>query len=393
PALAARRSFHFLPPSILESASERYCAWYGEARDGVLYFGMAPFWSAMRDAGGDPSGDLRAPGPQAVGRFDLRSERMLPPLDVAAAAGALAGTWDVLPHPNGRVYFTTFFEPAGWVEPASGAVVHLGALGLGLNELALGPGGAIGVSRYGGTGGDPDATGSLVVFAPDGALVLEAPLAPPDGFVVAPKTIAWDPGGERWWIATDLVRRRDDAPAPASLHPAIVLDAHGRERARIEADAEGREIELQFVRFAPAPAPQAGRGAGDGAGVGARGVGAVVVGDELRLAELAGGADPHALVAPGRGLLLDAHFPRALDFVQDVAFAADGAVLVTRWSGIVHVVREGRVESLRMPRHASARDGAAGLYYAAAATPTGDLCATVCDDAVAVECAAAAPPR
>ena len=30
------------------SSVERYCAWYGDARDGVLYFGTSAFWSAMR---------------------------------------------------------------------------------------------------------------------------------------------------------------------------------------------------------------------------------------------------------------------------------------------------------------------------------------------------------
>ena len=33
------------------SAKESYCAWYGDARDGVLCFGESAFWSAMRAAG------------------------------------------------------------------------------------------------------------------------------------------------------------------------------------------------------------------------------------------------------------------------------------------------------------------------------------------------------
>ena len=74
------------------SQAEDYCAWYGDARDGVLYFGQAAFWSAMRAHDGDPLGDLATPGPQRIGRFDLRRERMLPALDVTAA-GARSGVW------------------------------------------------------------------------------------------------------------------------------------------------------------------------------------------------------------------------------------------------------------------------------------------------------------
>ena len=56
------------------SEQERYCAWYGDAEGPTLYMGLAPFWSAMRDAGGDPRADLERAGPQWVGRFDLASE-------------------------------------------------------------------------------------------------------------------------------------------------------------------------------------------------------------------------------------------------------------------------------------------------------------------------------
>jgi len=94
------------------SSAERYCAWYGDARDAVLYFGMAAFWSAMRSHGNDPMADLLEEGPVAIGRFDLRKERMLEPLEVGSA-GDRSGVWDVLAHPNGRIYFTSFYEPAG----------------------------------------------------------------------------------------------------------------------------------------------------------------------------------------------------------------------------------------------------------------------------------------
>ena len=54
------------------SEAERYCAWYGDSRDQILYFGASPFWSTFREAGDDPRADLRAKGPQIVGRFDLK---------------------------------------------------------------------------------------------------------------------------------------------------------------------------------------------------------------------------------------------------------------------------------------------------------------------------------
>ena len=128
------------------SAEERYCAWYGDAREGVLYFAEAPFWSAFRRPQGDPRADLQHPGPQLVGRFDLRRRAFQPPLDLAPT-GSAAGVWDVLAHPNGRVYFTDFFGASGFVEPASGRVVRFDALGAGLNELAVGPDGQLLVTR------------------------------------------------------------------------------------------------------------------------------------------------------------------------------------------------------------------------------------------------------
>jgi hypothetical protein len=108
------------------SSEERYCAWFGDAREDILYFGEAPFWWAYRRHAGDPRADLRHPGPQLVGRFDLRRLAFLEPLDLAPAASA-GGVWDVLAHPNGRVYFTDFFGASGYVEPESGRVVRFPA--------------------------------------------------------------------------------------------------------------------------------------------------------------------------------------------------------------------------------------------------------------------------
>jgi len=337
------------------SESENYCAWYAEAAGGVLYFGEAAFWSAMRAAADDPMADLAVPGPQPIGRFDLNRERFIEPLDVTET-GARSGVWDVLPHPNGRIYFTTFYETAGFVDPASGTSRRFPELGDGLNELAHGEDGNIIVSRYGGHGGNADASGSLVVFSPDGALVLEAPLAAPDGLALAPKTVAWDPRARRYWIAADLVWRDTSQPAPISMHPALVLDDSGREVARID------EVELHFVRFA------------DGEASG-RGVAVIEAAGELRLIEL-DESDPSLQLTVGRGKLLDGDFPAEVDFVQDVSFGPSDEVVVTRWSGLVHVVRKAAhapVSSIQLPRED-------GLYYAAALTTDGRVCATHCHD-------------
>ena len=64
------------------STDERYCAWYGAAGDGVLYFGQAPFWSASRTAGDNPRADLLRPGPPLLGRFDPERPQLLQPLRV-----------------------------------------------------------------------------------------------------------------------------------------------------------------------------------------------------------------------------------------------------------------------------------------------------------------------
>ncbi len=339
------------------SAVERYCAWYGEAREGVLYFGQAPFWSASRQQGNAPEADLAAPGPQWIGRFDLARGELLETLDVSEE-GARSGIWDVLPHPNGRVYFTTFYEAAGSIDLSTGEVARYPELGTGLNELALGPEDAIVVTRYGGHGGDPLASGSLGLFSPEGLLLAEYPLRAPAGYALAPKTAAWDEAGERYWLSTDLVRRDPAAPPAPSEHPAIVLDARGSEIARIGG------IELHFVRFRR-----------DGWGVAA-----FVADGELRLVEL-GPGEPRWQLVPGAGQLLDANFPALLDFVQDISFGPEQETIVTRWSGRVHVLGPGDDRrDLQLPR-----DDPAGLYYSAALWDD-DICATYCAD-VAVVCA------
>ncbi len=333
------------------SSEEHYCAWYGAARDGVLYFGVSAFWSALRAAGGDPRADLEAPGPVEIGRFDLAREELLPPL-VVDAPGARAGVWDVFPHENGRVFFTTYFEAAGWVEPATGRQQRLPALGIGLNEIAPGPDGGLLISRY----GTEDVPGSVLSVDGDGALVAEHALPAPAGYRTLPKTVAFDPLRSDIWVTTDQL---PDPPSPDGgdgpvLHDAYVLDAEGRVLRRVA------QPEIQFVAFRA-----------DG-----RGYAAEVDGGTLTLREIA---------PPGRGpdrrVLLDRDFTPALDFVQDVTFAGDARVLVSRWSGALHLVDfgDGSERGARLP---SLDEG--GLYYTAVARGS-RVCATYCGD-VSVVC-------
>lgn len=329
------------------SSEERYCAWYG-ARDGDrLYFGQAPFWSAMRRAGGDPAADLRRRGPQWIGRFDLAHERLLPPLRVDAAndGKGRSGVWDV--HVDaGRLYFTTFFEQAGSVDLASGRVRAL-ALGRALNELAEGPDGALLATRYG--SGEAEGSGEVIAFGPDGRLRDRFRLEPPAGYRVAPKTPAWDPARGELWVTTDLLP--DDPEAPIR-HDAYRIDAEGRTLERIA------EPEIQFVARGP-----------DGA----------LYRAELRGRELALRVVPLPGAGPEAQLPLDAEFPAEHDFVQDIQPADDGRVVVTRWSGRVHVLQpDGSLRAADLPRL-----DPEGLYYTAVVR--GDrLCATHCADVTVV---------
>ena len=94
--------------------AKRPCSWYGARNEDLLYFGEAAFWNALRETG-EPTADLKSSGPQRIGRFQLYPEpRMLAPVQVATDRPS--GVWDVFPHANGRLYFTTFFESAGYVD-------------------------------------------------------------------------------------------------------------------------------------------------------------------------------------------------------------------------------------------------------------------------------------
>lgn len=318
------------------------CSWYGDADDETLYFGESGFWAAMHQAGGDPTADVDGAAPQVVGRFDLDREAMLPSLHTAIPL-ARSGTWDVLVHPNGRVYFTSFYDPAGSVDPKTGAAARFDAAGMGLNELALLHDGRVLATRYGQSGGGD---GSLVVLDAEGNVLAEHVLAGVANATVAAKSVIADPIRHVAWINTDVIPA-DGAP---TRHDARLVElVSGREIARFEG-----EPELQFPTFAP-----------DG-----RGFFAWVEGTRLSLqiTEPGGAQGPES----GRTLLLDDAFHTGVDFVQDLRVQRDGRVVATRWSGAVHVIDGDEIRTVQLPRSVEG-----GLYYTAVAK--GDrVCATYC---------------
>lgn len=357
------------------SADERYCAWYGDAEGGVLYFGEAAFWSSYRAAGMDPRGDLEAPGPQQIGRFDLAAGEMRDPLELGPRRNGSeprSGVWDVLAQGD-RVYFTTYFEEAGWVDLAGGAVTRLPGSSL-WNELAPGPrpapqAGSVGaesrrilVTRY--AGGDAG-RGAVLVLDPDGRVVERYVLPAQPGFSLAPKTPAWDPIRDEIWVTTDRLPLppRDDENAPFA-HPTLVLARDGRVVARFGSTED--PMEIQFVRF-------------DDEG---RGFLAVARGTRLELLVLAPEASRRDLTQ-ARHVLLDDAFVGSLDFAQDIQLGPDGSAYVTRWSGRVHRVNAaGSVLTWQLPH-----DGESLYYTAVPAGPDGRICATRCRD-VEVVCTA-----
>jgi len=336
------------------SEAERYCAWYGMPHGEILYFGQSAFWSAQRAHAGDPFADLLHAGPQHIGRFDLRTEKFLPPLEVGRA-DSRSGVWDVLASADGWLYFTTFFESAGRVDPASGFVERLPELGPGLNELARGPDGRVLASRYG-SGEDAEGDGSVVSIDPVGGIDAEWTLGAPQGFRTAPKSVAWDRARGEIWVTTDLLPRNPGADA---RHDAYVLGRSGEVKRRIA------DPEIQFVTTHS-----------DGTLLRAE-----VDGSALRLRVV----PPPGASKAARAILLDANFPAAFDFVQDIQPADRGRVVITRWSGRVHIVDDdGHVASVDLPKL-----DPNGLYYTAVLS--GDrICATYCAD-VSVVCVDASP--
>ncbi len=325
-------------PERSADAPETDCAWYGDGDRRELWFGVSSFWSAMRRNGGNPAADLEVPGGVFVGRFETATGHVR----FEYLADGPSGVWDVLLHPNGRTYATTFFDVA-WVRQSNGVWERLGPETIGLNELAPGPGGRILASRYGGDGG------SVVVMGETGRIQAEFPLETPAGTFAAAKSLAWDPVRAEIWVNTDLLGPEDADSEGEAAHDTRILTAGGRERLRFA------RPEVQFMTFGA-----------DGTGYFAE-----VDSGRLRLRirppDAAG-----SVLGTGRWIGLDDAFAGNADFVQDLRVAADGTAVLTRWSGRVHVVdRAGRVRDLDFP----SADG--DLYY------TGDVfgdkvCATVC---------------
>jgi len=331
------------PYALSEPDRARECAWFGSTDGRILYFGESPFWSAFQAAGGDPVATLSLVGPMRIGRFDLRDRRFLEP--VVVAEEARGGVWDVLAHPNGRIYYTNLFGESGYYDPISRRSVSLPEAGAGLNELAEGPGGGVVVSRY----GSPGQPGSVVVLDADGNVVRETPLSHPSGRQVAPKTVAWDPIRDEIWVATDLLPEE----AGPEGHPLMVVTRDGSQR------LEAPGVEVNFIRFTP------------------EGIGyfAVAHGRRLELWTLSpgrGAASVPANLDTARKRMLAANFASALDFVQDIQLGPDRLV-ITRWSGILHVLPgEGPATTLELPRY---EEG--GLYYSGVGR--GDtVCSTYC---------------
>jgi hypothetical protein len=334
PGASAPTVYTAAPPA----AEESFCAWFGDRGGDVLYFGQSAFWSTYRAAGGDPTADLERAGPALIGRFDLVREVLLPPLDVGLPSDR-SGVWDVLAHPNGRVYFTTYFGSSGFFDLATGETRRFEAAGRGLNELAHGPDGSVLVTRYGASD-RRDEGGSVVVH----------PLVAPDGYIAAPKTVAHDRVRGEIWVTTDLLPVDPNGGAPVR-HDAYVLDGEGRELRRIA------DPEIQFVAFAA-----------DGTGYRAE-----VAGRKLWLRVM-----PAAAPESGIGRLripLEHAFDAGVDFVQDIQLTEDGRAVVTRWSGWVHVVdATGATRSLRLPPITPD-----GLYYTATLRDE-RICASYCGE-------------
>jgi hypothetical protein len=260
--------------------------------------------------------------------------------------------WDVLVGGDGEVYFTTFFEAAGVVVPATGEVLRFDALGSALNELAEGPDGTLLATRYG-AGSSAGGDGAVIAFDHSGRLEQSWPLAAPPGYRVAPKTPVWDALRGELWLTADLLPLASEVGA-RTRHDAYVVSVDGGVRRIAEPP------ELMFVA------------------VGSDGT---LYRAEAEASELWLGIVPPPGDGPPRRVALDADFAAGLDFAQDIQPAADGRVVVTRWSGRVHVVHpDGRVRSVSLPRL-----DPDGLYYTGVLH--GDrLCATYCAG-VTVVCA------
>ncbi len=287
------------------SGRENYSAWYADARDGVLYFGLSPFWELWWRHDGDPRVDLHEVGDHLMGRFDMKRDRFLEPLLLRGkGSGARSSVWDVLAHSNGRVYFTTYFEEFGYVEPMSGDVHLFKDIGTGFNELTEGPNGNVYVTRYSDSPADvsKQTYAGVLELTPDGQVVQEVRFDQVLGVFTAVKSVAVDPKSKDIWLNTDTF-----LPDGTLRFESIRLAADGTTLSRHSAPPE-----LLFVAF-----DAWGRGY------------FVEDGPELQIRITMEGREV------GR-IKLDARDP--LDFAQDVKVNAQGQVVVTFWSGRIVLV-------------------------------------------------------
>jgi hypothetical protein len=256
---------------------EAYSAWFADTGGRILYFGLSPFWELWWRTGGDPRADLAKPGDHLIGRFDLEREIFLPPLRVRSMGfDSRSSVWDVLVHSNGRIYYTTYFEEIGSVNPDGSDVRAFSGLGAGFNELYEGPGGHIYVTRYSDAPYEVERQryGAVVVLTPEGELVRE------------------------------IRFERDDQRFTLRLAP------DGRVLSR-----EVAPPELQFVHF-------------DARG---RGYFAESLRGAFRLRITVGERELAVIPLGPRN---------PLDFIQDIHFTARGDALLAFWSGRVTLVRQ-----------------------------------------------------
>ena len=310
---------------------ELYSAWFGDARDGILYFGLSPFWQRMRESGGDPTGELRESGALLVGRFDLRERRHLAPLVVADTPRA-ESTWDVLAHSNGRIYFTTFFGPMGSVRADGSDPRQYEDLGSGLNELWEAEDGRIFVTRYGpATSESP--SGSLVILTPEGQLIDEWRVPALPDTRVAPKSVAVESASGDVWINTDTF---PEGRPGRITHESLRLSSTG------EVESRSRSPELMMLAF-------------DRRGTG-------------WFAERDAGSLRLRTVGSGETRRIDLGPIASSDFAQDIKFSPNGAVVLTLWSGRVHVLSAAgvlRTVELAGPGNHCEETGGPGLHYTA----------------------------
>jgi hypothetical protein len=188
----------------------------------------------------------------------------------------------------------------------------------------------------------------VVLLDTDGAVLAEYPLEGPEGYRAAPKSLALDPVRGEIWVNTDLLP--EAGGEGETLHDTRVLGPGGRERLRFE------RPEVQFMAFGP-----------DGTGYFAERDGPLL---NLRIRPPDRAS---AAILTGRIVPLDDAFAGDQDFVQDIHVDGEGRVVVTRWSGRIHLVnRRGEVDLLRLPR-----PGGDGLYYTGVLAGE-RICATYC---------------